>query len=224
MNYSFYLKPTGFCILVILLTWVFHTNLEISEDAFNMVAAVAGLFIVGAVFLIGPLSRYFPNQFCKYRAYRKFLGLFGFGLILIHVFLSLVFAYHLDVGKMVNQNPKALGFYSAVIAFFIFLLMSITSTDKAIKLFNQKLGGYNNWKLLQTTGYIAMSLALLHFLILETNENGFSPGIIGLAVFVFSMIVIAARIVVMIHAKFPAEKTFSEHLSCPHPELVHDEP
>lgn len=196
------LKLGLFCIASILLVWVFYGNFETSWSMAIKVSALAGLFIIAVAFLIGSLSYFFPERFSKYRAYRKFLGLSGFFIILIHVILSLVFYYKLDFDKMFYSNPKVMALYSGIIAFLILLTMALTSTDKAMKFFTEKWGGYGRWKTIQTMGYFALALSLVHVFILETKPDvGLKIRPLGLAILVFSIIVLAARIGVIIASR-----------------------
>lgn len=195
--------------LSILLLWAFYGNFELSWRMANKIAALAGLFIISLTFIIGPLSKFFPLYFGKYKAHRKFLGIAGFVLVALHAILSIIFYYNLDIAYMVSlENPKVLGFYSALIAFLIFLLMTLTSTAEAVR----KLG-YPLWKSVQMTGYLALALSLLHFFILETTPDGiFKVRTLGMLIFYFTLLALVLRIAVFL-LSLPPRKKYEEHIS-----------
>ena len=84
--------------------------------------------------------------------------------------------------------------YSGLIAFAIFFLMTVTSAKEAIKV----LGG-RNWKLIQNTGYIAMALVMLHFMLANTVSGELRINhVYTMIAFAFGIIIILARIFVLI--------------------------
>lgn len=185
-----YLMPVWMLLLF------FAFNPRLGPNALNRTVALVAVALVGITFIIGPLSK-FVKAVNRYKIYRKYLGLSAFLLMVFHAMLSVVFFYSLDLSFMLSaENPRMLQVYSAIIAFLIFFLMAITSTVKAIRLLGPK-----NWKLLQTTGYIAMAFVMLHFMLANTDDGVFHIGIIYTAVtFVFGIVVIAARILVLVLA------------------------
>lgn len=165
------------------------------------VTALAGMFLIACTFLLGSLSYFIPEKFSKYRAWRRFLGVTGFFIILIHVILSIIFFYNLDLNKMFYNNPKIMALYSGIVAFLILLSMAITSNDNVIKFVEQR-WGYLGWKKLQTAGYFALALSILHVYLLETKPDvGFKIRPLGLAIFIFALIVLIARIGVLVGSK-----------------------
>jgi len=193
-------------LAIILVLFVFYGNFEVSWGMANKIAALAGLALASITFLLGPLARFWPNLFARYISHRKYLGLFAFALIAAHAILSIVFYYGLSLEKMVYENPKVLGFYAASAAFTIFLVMSLTSTQKACEIL-----GYRTWKAVQMTGYLALALSLVHFYILETKgERGFSVRPLGYAVFALGVLALVAKAVAVLRHR--AKTAYEQHV------------
>lgn len=157
----------GLPLWIFLLLFFFYGYAQTTPDMFIKITGLLALVLLGITFLIGPLS-YFWQPFNRLKVYRKYLGVSGFFAVLLHVFLSYFFHFNANLSFMLSnsQNEDLLGVYIGFIALGIFLLMAITSTEKAVKLL-----GLSRWKALQTTGYLALLLVMLHFILMET-ENG----------------------------------------------------
>lgn len=193
-------------LALVLILWAFYGYFAVSWSMANKIAALAGLALASVTFLLGPLARFWPGVFAKYITHRKYLGLCAFALILVHTVLSIVFYYDLSVDKMLNENPKVLGFYAATAAFAIFLLMSVTSTQKACDML-----GYKAWKAVQMTGYLALLLSLVHFYILETRgESGFSVRPLGYAVFALGVAALVAKVIAVVRHR--AKTAYGQHV------------
>ena len=64
------------------------------------------------------------------------------------------------------QNPKYLGILAGLIALAILSVVTLTSNKKALKALTP-----NTWKAIQTTSYIALLLAVVHFYIVESKDG-----------------------------------------------------
>lgn len=186
----------GLSLWVFLLLFFFYGYGEATSLMFNKIAGLLALVLIGITFLIGPLSYFFPVIFDQFKTYRRFLGVSGFLVAVLHAILSFLFYFHGNFSFMLfdPNNEHILGVYLGIIAIGIFLLMAITSTDKAVELL-----GFKRWKVLQTTGYLALILVMLHFIFMETNKGVFvikRP--LGRVIFVFGFLVLLARIIVFI--------------------------
>lgn len=136
---------------------------------FNKVAGLAAIGLISVSLMLGPLSRMFPKTFAKFLSWRKPVGIAGFAFAVIHAGYSFIEFYKLDVGRALAPNAFGQGFLAGVGALIILFLMAVTSTQTAM----QKLG-YQNWKVLQTFGYLALLLAVFHFIVVETKpDKGF---------------------------------------------------
>ncbi len=130
----------------------------VSLNFVNAIVAFSATFIIGFSFILGPLAR-IASFFKKQLYLRKPFGLIGFGLAALHMIL-VVPVQLLGSREITLTDAASLAF--AGIAFLIFMLMSLTSNQKWM----DKLG-YDNWKSLQRTGYIAFIAVLFHIVLLE---------------------------------------------------------
>ncbi|MDO8633752.1 MAG: ferric reductase-like transmembrane domain-containing protein [archaeon] len=205
--YTAYDKETKTLVPQKLLAVIFFSDAAKSWSELNKVAALAAIGLISCALVVGPLSKMFPKTFGKFLLYRKDAGIAGFLFAILHSAYSLFVIYGLDPNKMLFANPKWIGFVAAVLAFGIFFLMAITSTAEAVKKM-----GYIKWKLLQTTGYVALFFAIVHFLVLEIK-----PGK-GLDVRPYGLVFLALAITALIvrlgfrALKTPPRTAFEEHI------------
>jgi DMSO/TMAO reductase YedYZ heme-binding membrane subunit len=160
----------------------------------NRAFALSAVVVLGATFILGPLGK-FSSTANRLKIYRKYLGIAGVFLAVVHGLLSFSLFYGLDIGNLLSlDNPLLLQAYSAVIASLIFLLMTATSNTAAIRLL-----GPRRWKLVQNSGYLAMALVMLHFMLANTDNEVFRIGrIYALLAFTFGIIVIVVRALVLL--------------------------
>ncbi len=186
----------GLPLWLFLVLFFFYGYGEATPLMFNKIAGLLALILIGITFLIGPLSYVFPSIFKQFKTYRRFLGVSGFLVAVLHAILSFLLHYHGNLSFMLldPNNEDLIGVYLGLTAISIFLLMAITSTDKAVELL-----GFRRWKMLQTTGYLALILVMLHFIFMETDNGVFvikKP--LGRMIFVFGFLVLVARIIVFL--------------------------
>src|SRR3989338_11025263 len=151
MKYKIHLVPIIF-FLLILAYFVLVRARPLEVGTISNSFAVAATIVIGLCFITGPLSRLKPH-FVHLLKYRKPLGLWGFAFAAIHAGAALIL--NLDT---ITSAENIISTISAVMAFVIFLSMALTSRVKYIKSM-----GYEKWKKLQRTGYIAFFFVLLHF-------------------------------------------------------------
>ncbi|MBN1170244.1 hypothetical protein JXA56_04420 [Candidatus Micrarchaeota archaeon] len=177
---SAYLIPAIIVVLMILLNGT-------SPYQINRALALAGIAVVGITFIVGPLPKYFP-WFNRIKVHRRYLGVSGFLILLIHSILSFQLFFGSDIGKLLNtENHRFLSAFSAVLAFLIFLALTLTSTNRAMRILGP------NWKKLQTFGYVGFVLSIIHFHI----SMGGSFNLFELMLFAFAIAVVAVRIISM---------------------------
>ncbi len=227
------LKPYVFVLLVVVSLLAFYTAYDKQTGALsydklakvisfqdashslkelNKVAALAAIGLVSVALVLGPLTRLFPKTFCPYMFFRKPVGLAGFAFAAAHSAFSLYDYYKLDVARMLYDNPKIIGFVAAVLSLAVLLAMSVTSTRSAVERM-----GYPKWKALQTLGYAALLLAVVHFYVLEYSPSaGFSVRPYGMLFFWLAIAAIALRLYVQWKG-MPQKTSYEEHLSCPVP-------
>lgn len=91
--------------------------------------------------------------------YRKLIGLFGFFYAFLHLINFIVFDADLDVFFIIDETLDKPFIYLGMIAFFILLFMSFTSTKRLFK-------KYNKYHQLV---YIALVLITIHFVMAQKS-------------------------------------------------------
>ena len=130
-------------------------------------------------------------------------GITAFFIILAHVLLALQVRYHWDFALAFSptRNKYWLGFIFGLLAFLYFGFMTLISNKWSM----QKMG--QSWKKWQTFGYVALFLALMHFIILETKNNEFSvPSLLGKIIFVLVVAALVNRLYVFLWVYFTRPK------------------
>lgn len=188
-------------IFIVILGFYFFTQTGEEIKILNKALSYAGIFLGSIVFLLGPLSRFYPKTFSQNLKSRKPLGLWSFVFILIHFFISMDLYYKWSFSALFNfSNPFGIAFTAALISFVILALMSLTSTIGAMKTL-----GYKNWKMLQTTGYIALLLAVVHYSFLP--KKIFANSMHGM---ILTLIVVLA-LILKIYSLFRGVKKHKHH-------------
>lgn len=165
----------------------------------NKIAGLLAITLIGMSFILGPLS-YFFSFFLPLRKYRRFLGVSGFYVTIVHAVLSYLFYYNKDAYFMLfsTKNEHLIAVYAGALALLYFFAMTFTSFPWWVRYL-----GARKWKTLQSLGYAAFAVAMAHFILAETNNGVFiirRP--FGKALFVFGCIVLLARISVFLVQKF----------------------
>lgn len=176
-----------------LLFFFFYNFGKISPSEMVKTTGLWSISLLGLTLLIGPLSRIFPFlSFLK--AHRKFWGVTSFLIALTHVGLVFVYFYKFDITRFWNfSHPKYPGILSGLLALAILALVTLTSNQKALSKLSPKV-----WKLIQTTSYIALFLAVAHFYLMETvNGVLVIKRLLGRITFGFATLVIIARVLII---------------------------
>ncbi|MFA6035948.1 MAG: ferric reductase-like transmembrane domain-containing protein [Candidatus Micrarchaeia archaeon] len=199
---------TSITLIVLLLLFTFYGYFEVSMSMANKISALAALALLGIAFLLGPLSKLWPSIFQRFKQHRRWLGITGVILALIHIAITLATFYKFNIFRILTPSGQYMwGVYAGLAAIIIFCMMALISNKAAVKRL-----GYSKWKLLQMTGYLAMALVIAHFLILETKEGVFKVRPLGYALFIFGILVILARIAIRFLG-LPPRKKYEEHVS-----------
>ncbi len=124
--------------------------------------ALAGATYIGVALLTSSIFKFRP-RLSRYWHLRRALGVMGFVFILFHV-LSVIFV--IDGGNLGGSvysfNPLENPIIFGILAFPIFFVMAITSTDWAVA----KLG-YTRWKNIHRLVYLGYLSAVFHFLLVN---------------------------------------------------------
>lgn len=175
----------------------------------NKSVALSATVLIGLSFLLGPLARFWPNQFVHHLYLRKHLGVFGFGMAALHSLMSLVLlntAYYpkfFSAGGRLNLIGETSMLFG-ILAFLIFATISITSLPPLEKHMHP-----GQWKFVQRMGYLAYVFVLAHVTIMgfqgwfKSESWQFGLASISLISALFIIFVLIMRTVVII---FPHRK------------------
>jgi len=183
-RYGAYVVSAG---VVAWLGWYYfiHRGFPVSVSFSNAVVAFSSMIVLTLCFALGPLSRI--SRLKRLRAYRKDFGLIGFALAALHTLLA-AWAVLDDADPIAFSDATSLAF--AAVAFMLFALMAMTSTKSWVRAL-----GYENWKVLQRTGYIALVAMLIHVLLL--GQGVFWTRTIGQIAITFVLAVLFVRALVL---------------------------
>lgn len=175
----------------------------------NKAIALSATILIGLSFLLGPLARFWPNQFVAHLLLRKHLGVLGFGLATLHAVMSLILltpAYYprffAEGGRLnfIGETSMLFG----ILAFLVFAGITITSLPPVEKQMHP-----NQWKFVQRLGYLAYVFVLIHVAIMgyrgwfrpESWQYGLAS--ISLIAVLFIIFVLVMRTLVIV---FPRKK------------------
>ncbi len=188
-----YLIDFGVPLLLFWLFFQFYNFGKISPSEMVKTTGLLSISLLGLTLAVGPISRIFPAlDFLK--AHRKVWGILSFLIAFAHVSLVFVYFYKFNIFKFIDtSNPKYSGILSGLIALGILLLVTLTSNKRALENLSPK-----TWKAIQTTSYLALALAFLHFFLMEqVNGSLVIKRLLGQITFWFSAIVLALRILIL---------------------------
>jgi DMSO/TMAO reductase YedYZ heme-binding membrane subunit len=158
-------KPYVFsaAVLTALLGYYFvYSSKVVDTDSINKVVAYTATYLIGFAIFIGPLTRLAPSL-NSLLAYRRPLGLTGFGFAILHV---IVLTLHLLGENTAVTAATIVSIVFAGLAFMILTIMSLTSKPEWVSRLTQE-----NWKSLHRLGYLALAFILLHIILLHNGEQ-----------------------------------------------------
>jgi DMSO/TMAO reductase YedYZ heme-binding membrane subunit len=147
----------------------------------NRVTASSGTILTILSFVLGPLSWWLMPKLDP-SEYRKFFGIAGFSLLAIHGLLSLSYSspYIFTIDNLVSIT-------AAMASFALFSLLAATSSDVVFDGL-----GYDKWKRIQRLGYVALGIALVHFVL--TEAGAFKGTVLGEAIIGLASLAILWRV------------------------------
>lgn len=131
----------------------------------NKVASISGLFLLATSYSIGKIKSWKFGSDQRNVQLIKFIGLMGFSLSAIHIFISLIILtpayypkfYH---GEMMNFSGE-LSMLMGVLSLFFFTIPAITTIP-----FMQEAVGIKKWQKRQRMGYFGLLTALAHVVVM----------------------------------------------------------
>ncbi|MDO8619283.1 MAG: ferric reductase-like transmembrane domain-containing protein [Candidatus Daviesbacteria bacterium] len=139
---------------------------KITPSEMVKTTGLMAIFLLSLTLVIGPLCRFFPflNDL---KAHRKVWGILSFLFAFIHMSLIFIFFYKFNLLKFVDfSNPRYPGILAGILSLIILFVVTITSTKKALTTLSPQV-----WKALQTTAYLALTLAVIHFYLIESKDG-----------------------------------------------------
>lgn len=170
----------------------FYNFGKITPSEMVKTTGLLAIALLSLTLLIGPASRFFPSLNVL-KAHRKVWGILSFIFAFLHMSLIFVYFYKFNLLKFVDfSNPKYLGILAGLIALFILAIVTATSTKKAVESLSPSV-----WKMIQTTAYLALLLAVIHFYIVESKDGVLViKRLLGQITFGFAAVVVAIRLLV----------------------------
>jgi DMSO/TMAO reductase YedYZ heme-binding membrane subunit len=163
---------------------------------FNTVAANTGITVIILSLAIGTISYFFPSV-ARFIKYRKEIGIIGFFVVLLHIFVTLFYLQEkFPFPASYLHGKSLLSFSAALVSTLILTMMALISNSLAIKFFGKW------WRRLLRIGYIAVLFALLHMSLRETRswgayiQNFMAPPPLSILILWFGVWVILLRICV----------------------------
>lgn len=168
----------------------FYNFGKINPSEMVKTSGLMAITLLSLTLIIGPLTKLIPSLE-SLKSHRKLWGLLSFLFLFIHLLLVVNFYMKWNLLALINPaNPKFPGLFTGVLAFIILLIVSLTSNKTAIKSLDPKV-----WKLIQTTSYLALILAVAHFYLME-QVNGVLviKRDLGKITFGFAVVTVVARL------------------------------
>ncbi|PVE25461.1 hypothetical protein DC522_06075 [Microvirga sp. KLBC 81] len=128
---------------------------------------VTGMVLIGICFLIGPLAHFSPSAWTKHLRLRKPYGLLGLFFVAFHTLWALVRLAPAHYPEFFGPNgaltPAAeLSMLAGVASLMILAVQGITSLPSV-----EARMAIASWRAVQRLGYLALALALGHFLVIK---------------------------------------------------------
>lgn len=184
----------GVPVGIFLLYFQFYSFGRITPSEMVKITGLMSIALLSLTLLIGPTCRFFP-ALNVLKAHRKVWGISAFFAAFTHAVLVFIYFYNFNFLKFIDfSNPKYLGILAGVLALFILAIVTATSTKKAMELLSPDI-----WKMIQTTAYLALTLAVLHFYIVESKDGVLViKRLLGQITFGFALFVVLFRLLVQL--------------------------
>lgn len=188
-----WLVPVGLFFLY----FFFYNFGKFTSSEMIKTTGLMAISLLSITLFVGPIGRFIPSLNIL-KAHRKFWGITSFLFAAIHALLVFIFYYNFNLFDLINpENAKFFGFIAGLLALIILLIITISSHKKVLHHINPHL-----WKAIQTTSYIALFLAVLHFNLVEQVKGVLViKRLLGRITYWFAAIVILIRLIVILIPK-----------------------
>ena len=184
----------GVPMVLFLLFFFFYNQAQFTPKEMVKNTGLLSISLLAITLAVGPFSKLIPPlEFLK--AYRKVWGILSFVAAFTHISLIFIFFFHFDLTRFIDfGNPRYPNILTGLIALGILSLVTLTSNQKALNLMHPKM-----WKAVQTTSYLALVFAMLHFYLLSLEDGIFvMKNLLVQFTFWFSALVLTLRILVLL--------------------------
>ena len=156
----------GVPLLLFWLYFQFYNFGQFNPKEMIKTTGLLAIALLSLTLLIGPASRFFPVLDIL-KAHRKFWGVLSFFIALTHATLIYIFYVNYNLAKLFDPtSSKYFGLLAGLTSLVILLAVTLTSNKLALNSLSPKV-----WKFIQSTAYLALILAVLHFYLVE-SVNG----------------------------------------------------
>ncbi|MFA6530364.1 MAG: ferric reductase-like transmembrane domain-containing protein [Candidatus Micrarchaeia archaeon] len=157
-----------------------------TSSLFIRFLGLSGFMLLSLTLMIGPLITIWPNSFGQLFEPRRALGILSAVFVFIHIFLVSMMYFNFNVVKILSFLPLQVG----AVAAFLFAVLTITSSDYAIK----KLGKF--WKPVQQLTYLAFIFSFTHLILIERLIEGARPANLAeLSIMLFAVLAVVLQLV-----------------------------
>lgn len=176
-----------------LLFFYFYNFGKFSPSEMVKTSGLIAISLLALTLVVGPIARFLPFLDVL-KAHRKFWGIASFLFLALHIGLVVVFYFKFNFLRLFDtSSPKFEGLFAGLLATIILLLVTLTSSQKALRSLDPKI-----WKIIQTTSYIALILAVAHFYLMEQVDGVLViKRLLGRITFWFATAVIFIRLIVL---------------------------
>lgn len=176
----------------------------------NKAVASTAVVLIGVAFVIGPLAKFWPKKWAPRLYLRKYTGVVGFMMAVLHSLFSLIMlnaAYYPGLFEETGRLSQAgeISMVLGTVALLIFVIPAVTSLTPIEHSMKRP-----EWKRLQRTGYLAYAMVFLHIFIIKWHVwaepsnwvNGLPPAsLIAAAFIVFVLSMRATSLVSQVRSR-----------------------
>jgi sulfoxide reductase heme-binding subunit YedZ len=155
-------------LLFIFVIWQLELSLQ-APDIVTRLRDVSGRiasYLLLLSLLFTPVASLWP-PLRLYVPLRRHVGLWAFAMVIVHLLVWISLEFNFDWLLMWQETQNNLFIWLGLLAFLLLLPMAITSNRKATR----KLG-YRRWQALHSLTYVAIPLALGHYLMAQKVASG----------------------------------------------------
>ena len=183
----------GVPLLLFWLYFQFYNFGQLTPKEMIKTSGLLAIALLSLTLLIGPACRFFP-ALNVLKAHRKFWGVLSFFIALAHGVLIYIFYFNYNLAKLFDPaSPKYYGLLAGLASLAILLAVTLTSNKLSLNSLSPKV-----WKAVQSTAYLALILAVLHFYLVEsTNGVLVIKRVVGQITFGFAAVVILIRMLTL---------------------------